>query len=342
MITESRARPFVLRPTVGLSLILGLALVVGACSPSGGLGTVPPVGPTPSPAPTDGGPDLTPAPSGEPSVGPSPSEPGSSPTGGPTSPPTASPTASPTGSPTVETMIVRTYGVLSGDIGVGGLVPTLQAIPATEGVARAAMEELLAGHLAEGVSTAIPEGTRLLGLSSRDRVATVDLSAAFESGGGSASSLYRLGQVVYTLTQFPSVGAVLFQVDGRTVTTFGPEGIVLDGPQTRSDFEDQLPSIFVDRPAFGAAIGNPARIAGNANVFEATLQVTILDGAGRVVYEDFTTATCGTGCRGTFEVSAPYSVGKAQWGTLRVWVSSARDGQPEDVREYPVWLTPAG
>jgi germination protein M len=335
---RSRSRPG--RSALGLTVIVGLALVVGACSPSGGLGSVPPAEPTPSAAPTDGGPDLTPAPSGEPSVSPSPSpsEPGASPTSGPTSAPTRTPTAS----PAVETIIVRTYGVLPGDVGVEGLVPTLQTIPATQGVARAAMEQLLAGNLADGVSTAIPEGTRLLGISIKDRVATVDLSSQFETGGGSASSFYRLGQVVYTLTQFSTVSAVLFQVDGRTVTTFGPEGIVLDGPQTRADFEDQLPSIFVDRPAFGAAIGNPARITGNANVFEAVLQVTILDGAGRVVYEDFAMATCGTGCRGTFAVNAPYSVSKAQWGTLRVWVSSARDGQPEDVRDYPVWLTPAG
>ena len=44
------------------------------------------------------------------------------------------------------------------------------------------------------------------------------------------------------------------------------EGIVLDGPQTRADYEDQLPSIFVDRPAFGAAIGNPARIASSVEM----------------------------------------------------------------------------
>ena len=136
---------------------------------------------------------------------------------------------------------MRTYGVLSGEVGVEGLVPTLQVIPATSGVARAAIEQLLAGKLANGVSSAIPDGTRLLGLSIKDRVATVDLSREFETGGGSASSFYRLSQVVYTLTQFSSVGSVLFQVDGRTVTTFGPEGIVLDGPQTRADYEDQLP-----------------------------------------------------------------------------------------------------
>ena len=36
-----------------------------------------------------------------------------------------------------------------------------------------------------------------------------------------------------------------------------------------------------------------------------------------------------------------YTVPKAQWGTLRVWDGSAKDGTPENVREYPVWLTPA-
>src|SRR5829696_7861752 len=105
--THSRPGRFAL----GLSVVLGLALV-GACSPSGGLGSVPPAEPTPSAAPSAGGPDLTPGPSGEPSSTPVPSpdnsQPGASPSDGPTSAPTARPTAT----PAVETIIVRTYGVL--------------------------------------------------------------------------------------------------------------------------------------------------------------------------------------------------------------------------------------
>ena len=73
---------------------------------------------------------------------------------------------------------------------------------------------------------------------------------------------YRLAQVVYTLTQFPTVRSVIFQVEGQTVTVFGAEGIVLDAPVGRDDFNEQLPSIFVDRPAFGAALVNPGRISG--------------------------------------------------------------------------------
>jgi hypothetical protein len=152
--------------------------------------------------------------------------------------------------------------------------------------------------------------------------------------------MYRLGQVTYTLTQFSTVQAVLFQVERRTVTTFGSEGIVLEGPQTRFDYENILPEIFVDRPAYGAAIGNPARVTGNANVFEASFRLMILDGSGRVLVDDHAMATCGTGCRGTFDVTLQYDVSKAQWGTLRVFYGSAMDGSPQGIRDYPVWLTP--
>ena len=235
--------------------------------------------------------------------------------------------------------------MLDGQPGVEGLVPTLRDVPETAGVARAAMETLLRGEILadyDSLSTAIPAGTRLLGLAIRDGIATVDLSREFESGGGSASAFRRLGQVVYTLTQFSTVRGVLLQVEGRTVTTFGSEGIVLDGPQTRADYEDVLPSIFVDRPAFGAAPGNPARVTGNANVFEATFRIVILDGSGRSIADEQAMATCGSGCRGMFDKTIRYDVGKAQWGVMRVYFGSAKDGSPQDIRDYPVWLTPAG
>jgi hypothetical protein len=52
-------------------------------------------------------------------------------------------------------------------------------------------------------------------------------------------------------------------------------------------------------------------------------------------------ATCGTGCRGTFSATVEYQVAKAQYGTLKVYAGSAKDGSPIDVREYRVWLSPA-
>ena len=313
-----------------LSAVVVIALV-GACAPGGGLGQVPSRAPTPAPSLAQGSPDLTAAPSA--------GAPGSS------ADPSATPaTSSP--SPSDDTVVIRAYFYLGGEPGSAGLVPVLRDVPRTQAIGTAALNALLTGPSAaesgdREITSAVPAGTRLLGLTIDDGVATVDLSSEFESGGGSMSIFVRLAQVVYTLTQFPTVETVRFEIEGQPVTVFSNEGIVLDGPIGRDQYADLLPSIYVDRPAFGAAIGNPARITGSANVFEATFLITLLDGSGATVVEVPAMATCGTGCRGTFDVTLPYAVPEAGWGTLRVWEASARDGSPQNVREYPVWLTPA-
>ena len=309
---------------------VAIAVVAGCTASSGGLGPVPsPATPSPSASVP---PDLTPAPPSTPPVTPGPS---------------TSPAPAPTGQPT-DTVVVRAYFFLGDESGSAGLVPVLREVPQTTAVGRAAMEQLLAGPSAReasaspAITSTIPAGSRLLGLTVANGLATVDLSREFESGGGSASMVGRLGQVVFTLTQFSTVREVAFEIEGRPVTVFSGEGIVLDGPVGRDAdlFVDQLPLLFVDRPAWGAALGNPGEVSGSAIAFEATFMVTLVDGSGRTLVEEFVMATCGTGCRGTFETALAYDVPSAQWGTLRVWESSARDGEPINVREYPVWLTP--
>ena len=335
-----------------LATIPGLFLVaalIAGCSPSvGSLGSpaAPPATAEPSlEVPSgDATPDLS---SPEPTATPAPStssSPGAS--ASPTPAPTARPTATPASSG-AGTTVVRTYFVLGSFTGNEGLAPVLREVPQTKAVATAAMRALLAGPddaemaARPAMYTAIPDGTTLLGISIADGVATVNLSKEFESGGGSASMQARLGQVTYTLTQFPTVAGVRFQLDGVPVTAFGGEGIVLDEPVGRDDFRDQLPAIFVDRPAWGASLGNPGTVSGEANVFEATFQVELLDAGGRTLLGKTVSASCGTGCWGSFRTSLAYSVDRAQWGTLRVFESSAQDGSPVNVTEYPVWLTPA-
>ena len=179
----------------------------------------------------------------------------------------------------------------------------------TVAVGRAALEELIAGPTAadgERVSSAVPADTRLLGLNIEDGLATVDLSSEFESGGGSLSMQMRLAQVVFTLTQFPTVDRVEFRLDGEPVDVFSGEGIVLDEPVDRSDYEDLMPAILVDQPTPGARISSPVTVSGSANVFEANVTVRILDASGKELTKTFTTATCGTGCRGDFSVAVPF------------------------------------
>lgn len=342
------------QPKPFLPLLAIVGLLVTACSPSSGaLGspaTPPPTAVSSVEAPSDDAtPDLSsPSPTAEPSATAelTPSPPASEPTSSkPTSKP--SPTPDATKAPAATT-IVRAYFFLGSFTDNAGLAPVLREIPKTSAVATAAIRALLDGPndkelgARPAMYTDIPDGTRLLDLSIKDGVATIDLSAEFEGGGGKASILGRLAQVVYTLTQFPTVDGVLFKLDGKPVTVFGGAGVVLDHPVGREDYTDQLPAIFVDRPAWGAALGHPGRVSGLANVFEATFRVRLMDAKGSVLVDRQVMASCGTGCWGTFRVDLTYSVAKGQYGTLRVYDRSAKDGTPENITEYPVWLTPQG
>jgi germination protein M len=225
------------------------------------------------------------------------------------------------------------------------LVPVHREVPKTVAVATAAMNQLLEGPSADehagtpAMSSAIPEGTVLLGIKIEDGLATVDLSREFESGGGSFSMTARLAQVVYTVSQFPTVERVAFHLDGQPVEVFSGEGLVLDEPVSRDDYLDLLPLIFVDQPAWGAPAGNPARVQGIGAVFEATFHLALYDGDGRVLAEPpFAMTDNGTGW-GRFDVSLPYSVDREQLGSLVVWDFSAEDGSRQNIREYPVQLS---
>jgi hypothetical protein len=208
--------------------------------------------------------------------------------------------------------------------------------------ARAAMEALLEGpndaDRSAGLTTAVPEGTRLLGLDIADGTATVDLSSEFASGGGSLSMQARVAEVVYTLTQFPTVQRVSFRVDGEAVDALGGEGLVLSEPQARSDWEALTPAILVEDPLPGDAVTSPFRVTGTANTFEATFIVTLIDAKGAKVYEQPAMATSGSGTRGTFDVTVAFTGAAPGAGTLRVWESSARDGSATNVVEIPVRL----
>lgn len=334
------------RTTTLAALLAAVALAGAACTPtSGPLGTpaTPATSTAPSdePAPSDVAPEsplLTPVPSTAPSTGPSAS---ASPSSTPSTAPTPSPAATPAG-----TAIVRAYFILGSPTGNEGVVPVLREVPSTKALATAAMQALLAGPRGTELGglpamyTAIPDGTRLIGVVIKNGVATVDLSGEFAGGGGSFSVMGRLAQVVYTLTQFSSVDRVGFRLDGVPVTTFSSEGVVLDGPVGRADYRDFLPAIFVDYPAWGAAAGNPARVSGLANVFEATFRVQVFDAKGKVLADEQVMASCGTGCWGSFKEDIAYTIAKAQYGTLRVYESSAKDGSPVNVTKYRVWLTP--
>ncbi|MCL4078384.1 GerMN domain-containing protein [Coriobacteriia bacterium Es71-Z0120] len=252
---------------------------------------------------------------------------------------TTAPPAGGSGSSTSKTLALSVYYPRGEKLGV-----VVRQVPYTKAVATAALNELLKGpsstDAAYGFHTEIPAGTRLRSVSIRDRVATVDLTGEFDDGGGSLSMFMRLAQLVFTATQFDTVDAVTLKLDGRPVDVFSGEGIVIDHPMQRKDFEDMLPAIFVESPRPGESARSPLRISGTANVFEAVFKAEVRDAAGTVVGSKTIMASSGTGTRGTFADTVPFTVTRVQMGSLVVFAESPRDGSRIDVVTIPVKLLP--
>lgn len=295
-------------------LVAALALLATGCGTSGDVG--------------DGGPVSTASPADTTTT---------------TEPPLETTTTMPTDTtttsttPAEDTMTIRVYFSRDEKICAASRV-----IPKTQQVGAAAMRALLEGpteiEKQGGMGSSIPKGTTFLGLEIKDGIATVDLSKEYSSGGGSLSMMMRLAEVVFTLTQFPTVEGVNFKLDGKPIDVLGGEGIIIDHPMSRADYEDMSPAILVESPTLGNTISSPVRITGTANVFEAVFRVNIVDYDGLIIADKVVMATSGTGTRGTFDVTVPYKLTKAGPGSIIVFSESPKDGSQVNVVEIPIVL----
>ena len=331
-----------------VSLTLGLALLLTACgvsSPGAGptsidSGQVPTASPTPitlvtAPTTTTMAPATT-----------------TSPAPGTTSPAptsTTSTVATPAATTPLADVVVAPYFYLdeAGHPDRPGpfLFPMTREAPATKAVARAAMEQLLAGPSREegdsvpAISTAIPDSVRLLGLTISDGVATVDLSSAFEAAADAAAVSARVAQVVFTLSRYPSVQEVLFRQEGVNVAVPTGSGQLVSRPVNIGDYLDLAAALHVEQPTYRGQGANPLQVMGFGAVFEASFQYALTDDDGLIIAEGQAMTTNGTGWGG-FDFTIDYEVDREQVGALIVWAHSAENGAQIDVREYPVTLAP--
>lgn len=246
---------------------------------------------------------------------------------------------------------LRALSVYFSDSGAERVVPVTRYLAPDSGLARGAVLALLAGpdpaDRARGLASAVPSGSRLLGLTVRDSIATVDLTRAFESGGGAAAMRMRLAQLVYSLTRVPGVRSVRLWLEGRSVETFSGEGLELRKPLVRADFPDlapydEDPPVVLLEPVPGSAVGAPVLVRGTANVFEAQVGLRVRDAGGNVILQTWTTATCGTGCRGTFAktLALPDSVlGEI---VIEAFAPSGEDGSDQHLVATRVRRIPPG
>ena len=187
--------------------------------------------------------------------------------------------------------------------------------------ARQRLEALLAGPPA-GYETDVEPGTKLESFAVADTIATIKLSGRTPVDRG-------LEQIVRTLTDFEDINWVRFGVE---------EGLV-DGTLASGAVDAAAPVELVRAEFEGQTI----RFAGTADTFEANVQLRVVQ-AGKVLASTFVTATCGSGCRGSYEGTidvpglvpvddptgtvAGTAAGKV---TLEAFTTSAEDGSVQNV-----------
>lgn len=173
------------------------------------------------------------------------------------------------------------------------------------GVARMALTILVTEQPQDpGLINLIPDGTSLLGVDLDGTTLTVDLDLpTFNLGSGFEAAMYQ--QIVHTGAQFATVQAVRILDSGRP-----PESGHLDLRDPVAPDEFALAPIIISDPAEGDEVASgDVTVSGTANVYEANVELRLVNPSEEVVEETFTTATCGTGCRGdwehTFTLDAP-------------------------------------
>ena len=117
---------------------------------------------------------------------------------------------------------------------------TLQKPAQPNQILKVALENLLSGPEEQAYTTTIPKGTTLINLNVDGEGVHVDLSQQFTVGGGSAAMTGRLAQVLYTATSLDPDSKVWIHVEGKPLETLGGEGLIINQPMTRSDFEENF------------------------------------------------------------------------------------------------------
>ncbi|MEU5910320.1 Gmad2 immunoglobulin-like domain-containing protein [Micromonospora sp. NPDC047527] len=294
------------RSATGVAVLVAVLILGGCATPRSGA-----LGPAPTTSPSSAAPTERPTPTPPAAPTPSPSASGT---------PPRPPTPATTGPRQQATVTIELWYVRSGQ-----LVPTRRTRPATIATSRLALTELAAGptpaEAATGLTTLLPAGVEVTRIT--DGVATL---RPLPSADDPARRRLREAQVVWTLTQFPTVRQVRFG-DGS--------------PVDRADYPGLLPPIVVTGPSVGERVTAPLTVTGTADAFEATVSVRVLDAAGREVATGFGTASCGSGCRGAYRLVVGWRTPREQRGTIEVYEVSPHDGARINTVAVPVLLAPA-
>ncbi|MDI6709422.1 MAG: Gmad2 immunoglobulin-like domain-containing protein [Thermoanaerobacterales bacterium] len=221
------------------------------------------------------------------------------------------------------------------------LVREVHEVARTEDTIRAALEELIHGNpVTEGAARVLPPETRVRGVKVDNGLATVDFSReVLQANVGAVGEALGIQSVVNTLTEFPDIKRVAFQVEGgldeRAMDWWGHVGLH-EQPFTRNLSTVWEPAIWVTSPRPGDKVESPLKVQGSARVFEGAVSLRLTGDDGQKLAETCTTAAAGAPERGDFTAELTFSAPMGGQGRLEVFWNSPRDGSELDKVQIPV------
>lgn len=104
-----------------------------------------------------------------------------------------------------------------------------------------AIKELIAAptrwEKSNGLTSEIPQGTKILSIRESSNSVLIDLSSTFESGGGAESTYMRVKQIIKTANANTSIPTYLY-INGRQANVIGGEGIMIKQPLNERSFDE--------------------------------------------------------------------------------------------------------
>jgi hypothetical protein len=265
---------------------------------------------------------------------------------GPASPSSGTPTKDATGSPSPSASDTpsadpSTPVAVEGDVYVyyvmdDGQSPRLyretRPNPSLPPVAAAVSTMLSEAASDPDYSSPWPPGTRLLGFSTSQGTATVDLSDFVHLGAAAEEAAVQ--QLVYTVTaNDKTVKQVQLYVHGKPPTSGHHDW---SQPIARAPMLDVQGLIWLLTPTQGSNISSPVSFTGYGTAFEATISWEVQQ-AGKVVDQ----GTVQGGANGEFgEFSGTVDLAPGTY-ELRAFESSAKDGSPQHVDTKTFTVVPS-
>jgi hypothetical protein len=215
------------------------------------------------------------------------------------------------------------------------LVPERHQVAVAGSQVEAAVTELLGARPRyDGSTPPFPRGSRLLGLSEAGGTVTVDLSREVTGVARGEPSEYAVQALVWTVTRAGDARRVLVEVEGRSagVVDGRPLSDLWGGRGSAAglvrDRGVRLAPVALTEPLPGARVeGDRIVVKGEASVLDGIVSLRLVDTAGAVAAQGFTSAEGAAPRRAPFSASLAFDppATTEQW-TLQVFEASPDDG----------------